>query len=372
MMPDAATPGIDRSSSPQRLDKILAALHYFLLHDEQVHDYRFAVDPADHHHILRDGFPKLTKLNKLLGHRLSFHFNPITGELTISNMDKTLQFELRLLLVNQLRAGASTVNPRPLITTTLGENKLASEVASSAIAIFPSISNAEPTPCTIATIEAVGDRMPKSALAHVMTCNPGIQTMVGLYLGGLVKRKFTSEADRNHRMKRIGDKSVVMTCTRIENGIDIKTEPLSKEDGTMHVPVAANSKIVVAVKYADILDVISTVGTFGPLGAVPEKAAPNAPNARNPPNSGMQASMWPFPGLGITARASGYRLGGTNHIFTGLRVPPLGNANHSSSGYCLGDVNRSATGLRTSTRAINPSVVGLRVWGTLLGRLLRR
>ncbi|KAK3364533.1 hypothetical protein B0T25DRAFT_68565 [Lasiosphaeria hispida] len=287
-------------------------------------------------------------------------------------MNETLQFELRHLLVSQLRAGASTVNPRPFVTTTLGESKLVSEVASCAIAIFPSISNAEPTPYTIATIEAVGDRMPKSALAHVMTRNPGIQTMVGLYLGGLVKRKFTSEADRNHRMKRIGDKSVIVICTRVENGIDIKTEPLSKEDGTMHVPVAANGKTVAAVKYADILDVISTVGTFGPLGAVPEKAAPNAPNAHNPSNSGMQASMWPFPGLGIAARASGYRLGGTNHIFTGLRFPPLGNANHSSSGYCLGDVNRSVAGLHTGPRAVNPRVAGLRVWGTLLGRLLRR
>jgi hypothetical protein len=71
MMPDVATLGTDGPSTPRRLNKILAALHY-LLHDEQVRDYHFAVDPADHHHILREGFSKLTELNELLG--LSLHF----------------------------------------------------------------------------------------------------------------------------------------------------------------------------------------------------------------------------------------------------------------------------------------------------------
>ncbi|KAK0724268.1 hypothetical protein B0H67DRAFT_550083 [Lasiosphaeris hirsuta] len=358
MMPDVATLRTDGSSTPQRLDKILAALHHLLLHDEQVRDYYFAVDLADHHHILRNGFSKLTELKELLGLGLRFHFNPVTGELTISNLSGALQFELRHLLVNQLRAGASMVNPRPFVVTTLEETNLESEVASCAIAIFTSISDAEPTPCTIATIEAAGDKMSKSVLSHVMTRNPGIQTMIGLYLGGLVKAKFTSEADRNHRIKRIGDKSVVVTCTRVEDGIDIKTERLSKEDGKIHIPVTADGKTVVAVKHTDILDVIRTVGTFTPLGAIPKQAAPNA---RNSPNSGMQqASMWPFPYPGIAACASGYRLGGFNHRVTDLRVPPFGGVNHS------------ATGLRTGPRAVNPGVAGIRVWGTLLGRLLRR
>jgi hypothetical protein len=55
---------------PQRLDKILAALHYLILFDDQVRDYHFTVHPTDHHHILNNGFPKLTKLEKLLGHTL--------------------------------------------------------------------------------------------------------------------------------------------------------------------------------------------------------------------------------------------------------------------------------------------------------------
>jgi len=76
MMPDVATLHADGSGTPQRLDKILAALHYLLLHDEQVRDYHFAVDPADHHHILRDGFPKLTELNELLGLSLRFVSRP--------------------------------------------------------------------------------------------------------------------------------------------------------------------------------------------------------------------------------------------------------------------------------------------------------
>lgn len=373
-MPDLAILRTDGSSTPQRLDKILAALHYLLLHDEQVRDYHFVVDAADHHHIL-GGFSKLTELNELLGLSLRFvsqpchpmqpaqltlreqHFHPVTGELTISNMSEALQFELRHLLVNQLRAGASMVDPRPLVVTTLEETNLESEVANCAIAIFPSISDAEPTPCTVATIEAVGDNMSKSALAHVMTRNPGIQTMISLYLGGLVKAKFTSEADRDRRIKRIGDKSVVVTCTRVEKGIDIKTGPLSKEDGKIYIPVTVDGKTVVAVKHADILDVIRTVGTFAPLGAVPKQAAPRA---RNPPDSGMQASMWPFPSSGIAARASGYRLGGANHRVTGLGVPPFGG------------VNRSATGLRAGPRAVGTGVAGLGVWGTRLGRLLRR
>lgn len=171
--------------------------------------------------------------------------------------------------------------------------------------------------------------MPKNVLAHVMTRNPSIQTMIGLYLRGLAKGGFTSEADRNHGIKRIGDKSVVVTCTRIENGIDIETEPLSKEGGKIHIPVIADGKIAVAVKHTDILDVIRTVSIYTPLGAVPKQAALNA---RNLPNSGMQASMWPFPCPGIAARASGYRFGGVNHRVTGLRVPPFGGVNHSATG----------------------------------------
>ncbi|KAK3365106.1 hypothetical protein B0T24DRAFT_683753 [Lasiosphaeria ovina] len=320
-MPDVETLRNDGSSTAQRLDKILATLYYLLLHDEQVCDYLFLVDPADHHHILRDGFPKIAELNKLLGLSLRF--------LTISNMSKFLHFELRHLLVNELRSGASMVDPRPFVATTLmKETKLELEVANCAIAIFPSISGAEPTPCTIATIEAVGDKMSKSVLAHVMTRNPGIQTMIGLYLGGLTQTKFTSEADGNRRIRHIGDKSVVMTYTRVKKGIYVETEPLSKEDGKMRIPITADGKIAVVVDYADVLDVIRTVGTFTPLGAVPKGVALNA---RNPPSSGMQASMWPFPCPGIVARASGYRLGGANYGASGLRV-----------------------------------------WGTLLGRLLRR
>jgi hypothetical protein len=270
------------------------------------------------------------------------HFNPVTGELTIDTMNEGLQFELCHLLVNQLRAGASMVDPKPFVFTSLEEIKLESEVASRAINIVPSISDAESTPFTIATIEAVGEKISKSALAHVMARNPGVQTMIGLSLGGLVKAKFTSEADRDHRIKRIGDKSVVVTCTRVENGIDIKTEPLSKKDGKIRIPITADGKTFVAVKHTDILDVIRTAGIVAPLGVVPKQIVANA---RNPPNSGMQASMWPFPCPGIAARASGYRLGGVNHSTMGLRAGP---------------------------RAVNPSVAGLRVWGTLLGRLVRR
>lgn len=73
------------------------------------------------------------------------HFNPVTGELTISTMNEILQFELRHLLVNQLRAGASMVNPSPFVVMTLGETDLESEVAGCAIAIFKSISDTEST-----------------------------------------------------------------------------------------------------------------------------------------------------------------------------------------------------------------------------------
>jgi hypothetical protein len=76
MMPDVANLRADGSGTPQRLDKILAALYYYLLHDEQVRDYHFAVDPADHHHILHDGFPKLTELNELLGLSLRYVSRP--------------------------------------------------------------------------------------------------------------------------------------------------------------------------------------------------------------------------------------------------------------------------------------------------------
>ncbi|KAK4451110.1 hypothetical protein QBC34DRAFT_436693 [Podospora aff. communis PSN243] len=357
MMPDIATLRADGSGTPQRLEKILAALYYLLLHDEQVRDYHFAVDPADHHHILHDDFPKLTELNELLGLSLRYHFNSDIGQLTISNMSEALQFELRHLLVNQLRAGASMVNPIPWVVTTLEKTKLESEVASCAIAIFPSFSDAEPTPHTIITIEAVGDNVSKSVHAHVMTRNPALQTMISLHLGGLVRGTFTNEADRNRRIKRIGAKSVVVTCTRVENGIDIKTEPLSKEDGKIHVPVTADGKTVVAVKHTDILDVIRTLGTYVRLGAVPKQAAPKT---RNPPNSGMQASLWPFPCPGITARAFGYRLGGVNHRVIGLRVPSFGRVSHGATGL-----------LRAGPRAVNLGVAGLHVWGTLLGRLRR-
>ena len=74
MTPDIATLGTD--GPPRQLNKILTALHYLLLHDEQVRDYHFAVDPADHHHILRDGFSKLTELNELLGLSLRFVSQP--------------------------------------------------------------------------------------------------------------------------------------------------------------------------------------------------------------------------------------------------------------------------------------------------------
>jgi hypothetical protein len=148
-----------------------------------------------------------------------------------------------------------------------------------------------------------------------------------------------------------------VTCTRVENGIDIKTEPLSKKDGKIRVPITTDGKTFVAIKHTDILDVIRTAGIVAPLGVVPKQIVTNAPN---PPNSGMQASMWPFPCPGIAARASGNRLGGVNHRATGLRAPLLGGVNHSTMG------------LRASPRAVNPGVAGLRVWGTLLGRLVRR
>jgi len=66
MMPDAATLRTDGSGTPQRLDKVMAILHHRLLFDEEVQDYHFIVDSADHHHILRDGFPQLVRLNDLL------------------------------------------------------------------------------------------------------------------------------------------------------------------------------------------------------------------------------------------------------------------------------------------------------------------
>lgn len=89
-MPDVATRRTDGSSTPQRLDKILAALHYLLLHDKQVRDYRFTVDPADHHHILRNGFSNLTELNELLGLRVRFVRQPCKSNSTgTTNLERS-------------------------------------------------------------------------------------------------------------------------------------------------------------------------------------------------------------------------------------------------------------------------------------------
>ena len=111
-------------------------------------------------------------------------------------MSEDLEFELRYLLVSQLRAGTSMVNPIPWVAMTLEKTELESEVASCVIAIFPSFSDAEPTPYSIITIKAIGDELSKSVHAYVMTRNPAIQTMISLYLGGLVRGRFTNKGRR--------------------------------------------------------------------------------------------------------------------------------------------------------------------------------
>lgn len=60
------TQEMDIAPKPQRLRHVMATLHYLLAFNPQAQDYHFVVDPIDHHHIVREGFPQLAHLKQLL------------------------------------------------------------------------------------------------------------------------------------------------------------------------------------------------------------------------------------------------------------------------------------------------------------------
>ncbi|KAK3362552.1 hypothetical protein B0T25DRAFT_595098 [Lasiosphaeria hispida] len=373
--------------TPQRLDKVMAILHYRLLFDDDVQDYRFIIDPTDHHHILRDGLPQLAKLNGLLRGNVKFCFDPVTGSLVISNMSDAVLSELRYLLLSRMRDSMAASDPTVdigLVRGTLAFSGLEDRVPQCLVVLYPSGHNGTPSfivNCRVASGKQDEWAAKRSENTHIMTENPGIQTMSRLDFRGFTSARFINDSDRERRMKRIADLSEVVTWTRNKDGEIVGSiDKLSKKNGELCLRILGggnNEETVVSegtkvvIKYTEILDVVRRAGGWGPLGAIP----------RAPTSGGMEASVLPlfplhrrllaptgsridsFPGSDMAARAARFlNLGGTTTpTNTVLGAHPFGPTYAAVHG-CLGG-------------GANQNLAGGRAWNTgvqLLRRLLRR
>lgn len=284
------TPPDDSQLLPQRLEKVMATIHSRLRSDVEVQDYHFLIDPVDHHHLTTNGHflethNNISQLDQLKeafpDSNISVHFNPITGEMSVSTLGKELQFELQYLLVSKLRHYIAT-HPQAadgLQARNILSGNVASEVPHCLVFLYRSDHGVIRPSLTIsATTIGNKKKAAKSTLAHVMTRHPSLQTMVRLDFGGLTMDKSIDEAHHERRVQRIANLSSVLTWTRDEHGNIVSTcESLSKADGELRLCLpggnnndssgnASGQGIEVTIKHSELLDTIRMVGECAPLG----------------------------------------------------------------------------------------------------------
>ncbi|KAK5651277.1 hypothetical protein OQA88_12621 [Cercophora sp. LCS_1] len=116
----------------------METIHARLRSDVEVQDYHFLLDPVDHHHrtdthehfVEWDNIPQ-RQLQEAFPHStIRVHFNPTTGEMSVSTISQALHFELQHLLVNKLRhcIAAHPQAANSLQVGTFPEGNAASEV----------------------------------------------------------------------------------------------------------------------------------------------------------------------------------------------------------------------------------------------------
>ncbi|KAK3361006.1 hypothetical protein B0T24DRAFT_685129 [Lasiosphaeria ovina] len=349
----------------------MATLHSCLASEFDVQDYHFLVDPIDHHHITCDGFPQRDHLNEAFpGSKIDIHFNPTTGEMSVSTLGAALQVELMYLLLGKFRvviAAHPQIADTEVIPFLPTGDTIAAKVPHPLVSLYQSARDVTPS-IVINTSIFAGNRgnkggkntMSKSAPAHVMTRYPGLQTMVRLDLGGLT----VECVDREHlerRVQRIADLSSVLTWTRDEHGNIIGTsESLSKEDGELRLRLSGNGSNVpgqgveVAVKYSEILDAIRLGGKAGRLGGVPQDN-----------NSiTLQSSVVPFPSFRRHIFASHFN---ANIVGRAGRLLSLGGTATAAT-----TVLGGARMFRPLPHATNRARAVVSPWSRILARLPRK
>lgn len=277
---------------PQRLDKIMAILHDRLASDVEVQDYHFLVDPIDHGQITHDGFPQLDQLKEAFPYdKISVHFNPDTGEMTVSTLAECARLELQYLLINKTRE-CIAVHPDSLVDHFgLYSGPLESKLPNCLVAVYPLHHDGKeyiPSLTISFTVLGKKNKAAQSTLAHLMARYPGIQTMIRLDLRGLTKDVPANNEQQERRIQRIAELSSVVTWTRDEYGKVVNTsESLSKEDGELRLRFSNSSPSVEAiVKYSDILNGIRIAGMKMAMGGVTARD--------DPPFYPLQSSMVPF------------------------------------------------------------------------------
>ncbi|KAK0724277.1 hypothetical protein B0H67DRAFT_640846 [Lasiosphaeris hirsuta] len=264
----------------------MATLHSRLGSDLEVQDYHFLVDSVDHHHhithdsFLVSNFPQLDQLKEAFPYAtIRVHFNPTTGEMTVTTLSECVKVELQFLLGTKLRqciAALPRTAATPRAYMCLHED-LGSEVPHCLVALYQSDHDVDPPSLTIsATTIGNQKKAAKSILANVLARHPGLQTMVRLDFGGLTMDKAIDKEHHEQRVRRIADLSSVLTWRRDEYGNITSTyESLSKEDGELRLHLLQVG-IEVVIKYSEILDVISMAGAYMPLGGVDKSRTPQS------------------------------------------------------------------------------------------------
>ncbi|GAB1317718.1 hypothetical protein MFIFM68171_07928 [Madurella fahalii] len=216
-LPPKASSDVDK---PERLDKILAALHHLFVSESTINDnsaefvfHHFIVDCRDHHHITRDS-PKLKALGKLIGQQLFFSFNSNTGYLRIIAQDS---LSVRTLLFRHIFYSFDKSLNQFRVHGHVPEND---EV--------DLLIGFGPDDCTVPTLAfIVADS--KNTATNLMTLSD-VRTVVSVGLRGLAKEDFGED-----RMRRIGEKSFV-TVHVLETFMDGKTRIHRVQDEKLSTP----------------------------------------------------------------------------------------------------------------------------------------
>ncbi|KAK0711985.1 hypothetical protein B0H67DRAFT_669696 [Lasiosphaeris hirsuta] len=306
---------------------------------------------------------------------ISVHFNPTTGEMTVTTLSGRAKAELQHLLATKLRhCIAALPQTADTLRVDMGlYDDLGSEVPHTLVALYQSDRNVDAPSLTISPIP-IGNqkKAAKSTLAHVPTRRPGPHTMVRLDLGGLTMDKPTDKEHHERRVQRIADHSSVLTWRRDEYGnITSTCESLSKGDGELRLRLlggkddggssnVSDQGIEVIIKYSEILDVISMAGVHARLGGVDDSRT-------------LQSSM----GSLFSPLLGHYRFRASSNANTAAHVArllSLGNTTNiatTATNSVLG--GRQGAGVfRPLPYTANPARIAVGSWGRLLARLPRK
>ncbi|KAK3371114.1 hypothetical protein B0T24DRAFT_627790 [Lasiosphaeria ovina] len=219
--------GLD-PDKPERLDKVLAALHCYQVAPPSGSSFyfEFTVDRQDRHR-LANGFPELQKLAAAINKKIAFEYNPSTGKLSTMSLERALagvKYAAYYAIAASLDSSSDLPAPRSLLAAKL--MVLPMEGDADALATFP-IGLPPDAPTTMVAFTATGS---PSKYAESFINYPSLRTVAVVKLALPMR-----EIDIEKQMKRLAECSYVSVFTRVDGKVKetVHRNPLSAPGGAI-------------------------------------------------------------------------------------------------------------------------------------------